>query len=226
MRTGRSDSPSYRRDFLTSPPISFAARWTGLVGHLAVFEDLEPQTLEIVVGLLPAVRESRAKALLPRQRPPLIVDDNFEAVGPEGSIIVDDLRAFLLEIASNPPRLRQDGELFQKESDRFLDALGTLPSWLMQALKLSQERRLSQAFSWAQALKLVGTRILPKEKWLEVTPQGRRWMAGSPGRRSRNEARRDRGSAQASGLQRGPGERAPSGPGLGRLGARRFVHPP
>src|SRR5271157_4983123 len=82
-----------------------------LIAHLAVFEDLDPETFELVVGLLPSVRARIAAALLPRERPPLVVSENLQTIGPEGSIIVDDLRVFLLEVVAEPPRLRQDDEI-------------------------------------------------------------------------------------------------------------------
>src|SRR5208282_633742 len=129
-----------------------------LFAHLAVFEDLDPETFELVVGFLPSVRASMAAALLPRERPPLVVSENLESIGTEGSIIVDDLRAFLLEVVAEPPRLRQDDQIFQNDLDRFLEALAELPSSLMHALGLTQEKRLKQAQDWAQGLKLVGKR--------------------------------------------------------------------
>ncbi|MGC8639455.1 MAG: helicase-associated domain-containing protein [Isosphaeraceae bacterium] len=150
-----------------------------LLGYLAVFEDLEPGTLEIVVGLLPSVRKSMAKALLPRQRPELVVDDSPVEVGPETSIIVDDLRAFLLEVASEPPRLRRDYGIFQKETDRFLEALDVLPAWLMKALDLTQSKRLDHAFSWARALNMVGIKHHATGAWLEIMSEGNRWLAAS-----------------------------------------------
>jgi len=150
-----------------------------LFAHLAVFEDLDPETFELVVGFLPSVRASMAAALLPRERPPLVVSENLESIGPEGSIIVDDLRAFLLEVVAEPPRLRQDDQIFQNDLDRFLEALGELPSSLMHALGLTQEKRLKQAHDWAQGLKLVGKRIQPKQRRLEILPRGSQWLSSS-----------------------------------------------
>jgi hypothetical protein len=160
-------------------PESLRGALDGLITHLAVFEDLDPQTHDIVIGLLPAVREALSRALLPRQRPPLLECAKPKAVGPEGSVIVDDLRAFLLEVASEPPRLRQDRALFQKEVERFQEALGTLPSWLSQALSSSPERRLSQAFGWARGLKLVSERMEPKHTLLQISPKGSQWLSAN-----------------------------------------------
>ena len=150
-----------------------------LIAHLAVFEDLDPETFELVVGLLPSVRASMAAALLPRERPPLVVSENLQTIGPEGSIIVDDLRAFLLEVVAEPPRLRQDDEIFQNDLDRFLEALEELPASLMHALGLTQEKRLKQAQDWATGLALVGKRIQQKQRRLEILPRGSKWLSSS-----------------------------------------------
>ena len=126
-----------------------------LVTHLALVEDLQPETWELMVGFLPAVREDLIRASKPRERPPLLVCERPKEIGPDGSPIVNDLRAVLLEVASEPPRLRQDQALFQKEIERFQAALEPMAAWLLEALKWSGEGRLNQALAWARTLKLV-----------------------------------------------------------------------
>jgi len=90
-----------------------------LLTHLALVEDLQPGTWELTVGFLPTVREGLIRAGKPRERPPLLVCASPREIGPDGSPIVNDLRAVLLEVASEPPRLRQDQALFHKEIERF-----------------------------------------------------------------------------------------------------------
>ena len=80
-------------------------------------------------------------------------------IGPDEGPIVSDLRAFLLEVASEPPRLRQDGALFQKEVDRFRATLEPLPSWLLGLLRWSDEGRLSQALAWSRRTRTDGDRL-------------------------------------------------------------------
>ena len=155
------------------------AALVSLIARLAVFEDLDPRTCELQVGLLPSVRAGMAAALQRRERPPLVVSENLQIIGPEGSLFLDDLRAFLLEIVSEPPRLRQDNEIFQIDLDRFFEALGELPPTLLQALELSQEKRLKQAQEWAHNLKLVSRRIQPKQARLEISSKGSEWLASS-----------------------------------------------
>src|SRR5262249_23772530 len=86
-----------------------------LITHLGVFEDLDPNTWDIVVGLLPGVREGLIRAERPRERPPLVACDAPREFGLQASPEIDDLRTVLLEVASQPARLRRDSSLFQKE---------------------------------------------------------------------------------------------------------------
>ena len=79
------------------------AALVSLIAYLAVFEDLDPQTRDSQVGLLPAVRASMAAALLPRERPPLVASEKLQTIGPEGSLIVDDLRPFCSRSSPNRP---------------------------------------------------------------------------------------------------------------------------
>ncbi len=150
-----------------------------LILRLALFEDLAPQSHDLVVGLLPAVREDLERVRIPRQRPPLMVCKTPKEVGPESSPIIDDLRAFLLEVASEPPRLRQDKSLFQKEIVRFQQTLGPLPTWLLAFLKWSDESRLNQAHNWARFLKLVQESVDGKQILLRLSPKGNDWLTSS-----------------------------------------------
>jgi hypothetical protein len=140
-------------------------------------EDLRPDTWELVVGFLPVVREEMVRASQPRERPALLVRERLKEVGPDDSPIVNDLRAVLLEVASEPPRLRQDNALFQKELDRFQSALGPLPAWLLEAMKWSDDRRLVQATAWARALQLVEQGSEGNAIRLHLTSKGRQWLS-------------------------------------------------
>ena len=149
-----------------------------LVGRLALFEDLDPKTRDLLIGFLPSVREELILASRPRERPPLSICERPRDIGPDGSTIVNDLRAVLLEAVSEPPRVRQDQDLFQKEIDRFLAALQPLPAWLLETLKSSDESRLHEAMSWARALQLVRDEPEGKELRLRLTSRGQKWLSG------------------------------------------------
>jgi hypothetical protein len=150
---------------------------TDLIVHLAVFEDVKPDTLDLIVGLLPIVRGRQAEAARPRHRPPLVVCEKPREIGPPGGLAVNDLRIFLLEAAGEAPRLRQDGRIFQKEESRFLDALSPHPGWLDQALKTSTERRLEQAFQYARIVGFVETESEDNASWLRLSGKGRSWLS-------------------------------------------------
>jgi hypothetical protein len=148
-----------------------------LVAHLALVEDLQPETWELMVGFLPAVRAELIRASQPRERPPLLICERPKEVGPYGSVIVNDLRAVLLEVVSEPPRLRQDHALFHKETERFQAPLEPLAAWLLKALKWSDEGRLSQALAWARALQLVKEVSEGKQLRLHLTSKGHQWLS-------------------------------------------------
>jgi hypothetical protein len=148
-----------------------------LVARLALVEDLKPETWEILVGFLPAVREEQIRASQPRVRPPLVVCERPKDVGPDGSVVVNDLRAVLLEVVSEPPRIRQDRTLFHKEVERFCATLEPLPPWLVEALKWSAEVRLKQALDWANALELVKVVSESKQARLHLNSKGQQWLS-------------------------------------------------
>jgi hypothetical protein len=149
-----------------------------LVGHLALVEDLKPETWELMVDFLPSVRAEILRAGQPRQRPPLVVCHRPREVGPDGSPILDDLRAVLLEMVSEPPRLRQDHALFQKEVERFRAALGPLPGWLLHLLGWSDEGRVERALGWARLFGLVSEFAQGKEIRVRPSAQGQAWLSG------------------------------------------------
>jgi hypothetical protein len=150
---------------------------TELIASLAVFEDVDPETFELIVGLLPEVRDDLAEAKKPRSRPLLVVCEHPKEVGPSGGLEINDLRVFLLEVASEAPRLRQDGGIFAKDEPRLREALPTRPGWIEDALKTSGERRLELTYSLARTLNLVEHETEDKTTWLRLSGKGRNWLA-------------------------------------------------
>ncbi len=150
-----------------------------LIERLTVFEDLDPETLDLVVGLLPRVRERMAKATRPRTRPPLIVCEEPRHFAPPSGLFVNDLRTFLLEVAAGPPRLRQDGGLFVKEYPRFEEALAVWPDWLYQLLTIKLSDRVEEAFNLAVDFKLVEDDPDDDKARLRLAGQGSRWLAST-----------------------------------------------
>jgi Helicase conserved C-terminal domain len=150
-----------------------------LIGHLVLFEDFQPETWEILVGFLPAVREKIIEARPPRERPPLQVCKNPKELAPHGSVLVNDLASILLEIANAPPRLRANHELYQREIDRFLSVLDPLPAWLINAIEWSTPGRLGDAFEWAKTLHLVKEVAEGRTVRLQLSAAGSRWLSNS-----------------------------------------------
>ncbi len=152
-----------------------------LVARLALVEGIQTSSWELMVGFLPAVRKKKILAAMPRDRPPLLEAKKLRALGPEGSPVVNDIRAVLLEVASQPPRLRQDQALFHKEIARFQTSLDPLPDWLLNAMKWSDEGRLNRAIAWACVLKLARVSLEANPIRLHLDREGEEWLsAGAP----------------------------------------------
>ena len=148
-----------------------------LIARMALFEDLRKSSWELIVGVLPTVRKSVILASMPRERPPLEEVETPREYGPDGSPVVNDIRAVLLEIASQPPRLRQDHALFHKEIARFQTALDPLPDWLLHAMKWSPDGRMNRAITWARVLGLARIELEANQLRLHVSPEGDGWLS-------------------------------------------------
>src|SRR6185437_5404283 len=158
-------------------PADVRAMLEKLITRLVLFEDLDPQTYEIQVGLLPSVRADREQASKPRQRSPLQPCPQPLEPGPEGGTDIPDLRAVLLELAGGRARLRQDRSLFQKETERFESILEPLPGWLTQMYNLTPDRRLDIALHWAKRLQMTHETKEGDHVWLDLSEGGRHWLA-------------------------------------------------
>ena len=155
-----------------------------LIARFVVFEDLRPQTFEIVFGVLNQVRQGLDQPSIPdSRRPELIEVPHPVALGPEDGWIVADLRAFLLEIAAESPKIRNDGGIFQKEIDRFIEALAPIPPWLDRAReKDSRFRRFSEAHRRAIDLNLVEIVVEDSRSRMELSKAGKEWLSADAAR--------------------------------------------
>lgn len=177
---GRLPMREVARRLPSHQPAEVRAMLEKLITRLALFEDLDPETYELQVGLLPSVRADREEASRPRVRPPLVPCSPPPEPGPESGTDVPDLRAVLLELAGGRARLRQDGALFQKEVERFESLLEPLPGWLIEMYNLSPAHRLKIAFHWAQRLALTKTKKEGGRSWMDLADAGRGWLARRP----------------------------------------------
>lgn len=150
-----------------------------MVAYLILFEDLRPRTLELVVDFLPIVRSALPASSRHRERPPLVVCEDPEEVATEGGTVVNDLRAILLEVASEPPRLRRDGSLFGKEETRFLELLEPQPAWLTSDWgRQTLDERFNAAVRLGYRLGLARSSSEQGESRMHVTGAGQQWLGG------------------------------------------------
>jgi hypothetical protein len=161
-----------------SKPAEVREMIRSLVGLLALFEGLRSGTWEMLVGLLEPVREGLRRARQPQVRPVLVLVEGPQELLPEGGYQLDDLRAFLVELASGSARLRQNHTLFQKEWGRFEAVLEPLPQWTERLLRLTAEHRLSQVIRWCWSLELARTVRREGVPWMELSKEGQAWLAG------------------------------------------------
>jgi hypothetical protein len=150
-----------------------------LVSRLVLVEDFQADSWDLMIGFLPSVRAELAIARGPRDRPPLVKCENLKQIGPDGSPVLNDVRGVMLELASQPPRLRQDQCLFHKEVERFRAALDPLDGWLLSAMKWSNEGRINRAIAWARLLQLAAVEMDENQARLHLSPKGQTWLSGS-----------------------------------------------
>ncbi len=150
-----------------------------LLEHLALVEALDAETGELLVGLLPSVLTQRQQARQEETRPSLVACASPADLFPPEGYLLDDLRAFLLELAAGPARCRQQGGLFQKETDRFRACLAPLPAGFLPHQRDSVEYRLSVVESLSNHLKLVRSATHDGGRWLELTQPGKTWLGSS-----------------------------------------------
>ena len=105
-----------------------------------------------------------------------MVCESPREVGFDGCLIAGDLRAFLLEVASEPPRIRQNHAIFTKEIKRFQDVLEPVPPWMSALLEWTTDGRIDQALAYAHALHLVRETLEGKQPRLQISPKGHQWL--------------------------------------------------
>ncbi len=150
-----------------------------LINHLALFEDLDLKTFDVLIGFLPAVLKDRQKASQKRGEQPLQPVIPTET-GPLEGMYVADLRAVLLETVGQPPRLKQDYSLFQKEEERYLAALDPFPTWMQGGADASafSRLRLEKTLYLLRHLDLAqSVRGENSSQSLVLTERGQHWLS-------------------------------------------------
>ncbi len=162
-------------------PDKVRAALDALVNYLAVVEGLDPTTNALLIGFIPGVRAARAQSTKPMPHPKLTERPAPAEVGPEGGLLILDLRAVLLELAGGPGRVRQDHGLYAKEQDRFLATMLVAPGWSLDEPK-DRVQRLTAVVRLIQNRGFVDPiDDREKEMLLRLSKGGRTWLSGGIG---------------------------------------------
>ena len=153
-----------------------------LIGHMALVEDLDPKTKDLVVSFLGVVADRRkASQKLANQRKTLSPVEPFAHVMPHDALLVNDLRQILIEIAGDPIRVKTNAEPFAKDLTRLSDTLDPFPDWLFKAIPWKPEGRVKQMLDVAIWAGLVTPRVgTAGERRLSISSKGSAWIIKSP----------------------------------------------
>lgn len=141
-----------------------------LVNHLALVEDVDEQTGEILVGFMPEALRGRPGAAS-RGLVPLAPTE----ASPEGGELVPDIRAVLLELSCGPAQLKQSGSLYARDEERLVSCISEVPAWVPRATETAE--RVRDAIDWADDLGLVSNARRGGKSLLQVSKRGAEWLA-------------------------------------------------
>lgn len=173
-RVSLGNIPVLTRD----PELLSSALHAGL-RYALLFAALDPDTLDAIVGVWPAIATHVAMAAAP---PPsnVVPAETFEA-----PFLLEDMTALLVACATEPLRLRaNDGQLFAKSVRDLSTALRTLPKWVEQNFHLDAETRLLTTVAYVRTFGLVEESGYPSSH-MSISARGRHWLVLSMGDRLR-----------------------------------------
>ena len=163
------------------PADAVRATADALVNHLALFEDVQPTTLELLIGFLPSVLADRQRVAHPKPLPQLTPQSTPTKIGPVEGVRILDMRALLLELTGNRARMKQNGELYAKELERLLAVMTELPGWMADDWT-DPSGRLNDTLRWMrQHHLLVSAEEGERDRFLEPGSTGKKWLAASLG---------------------------------------------
>lgn len=173
---GTSSEPrpiaALQKKFRTLGPADFAAALFGGIRYALMFPALDPKTLQLRIGVWPAIAERLNRPPVPR---PAKVQPKEVF---EGGYFIEDMIQILTLCCAEPPRLRvNDARLFARTQRELLAHAMEIPAWVQRLGIADGEARLSGAVSFLADLGLVderhsrtdGLRLVPTE-------EGRRWL--------------------------------------------------
>ncbi len=145
---------------------------------LAVFEDVNPETGTIVVGLLPEIHYDRVKREFETTDFELKPSEVPVQQIPTAGLWIDDLRALLVEVVNEPPRIKDDGAPYKKDDIR----LGAILQERHPALakhSQSDSIRVASLVDLAVELKFCKSKYNANSEQLILAKPGEEWLGGS-----------------------------------------------
>jgi hypothetical protein len=113
-----------------------------LVRRLVLFHDLDPDTLELTVGVLATVRLSRVA----RGRPPQLALSKTPSCVFLSAVWLRDALALLEELTAGPASLTSTAGLPPEELERLSRILEPIPEWVAEAAGLEPQLRVLAAY--------------------------------------------------------------------------------
>jgi hypothetical protein len=157
-------------------PAEVRAGLEQLVTHLALFEDVDPATADILIGFLPQTLADLRNHRNPRPRPELTPRTPAGEPTPDPGYLLGDLRALLLELTVSPARVKQDGTMYRNDGERLEAALDSLHDPLDDFVDLSISARIEHALHTGRTLGFLDVLADEKNGAVRLLPAGERWL--------------------------------------------------
>jgi hypothetical protein len=137
---------------------------------------IEPSTLDLVVGCSRITAEERLRVEGKLKRPKLVPLTSPKELGPSQSPMIDDLRALLIELCSEPAKLKMDGFTVTKDAERLLKSFQPVPDWFRDLVSWDRStvfNILQETFGFTY-LKRVGDSI--KNQMMHPSMRAEQWL--------------------------------------------------
>lgn len=158
----------------SDPSVQMALR--AGVRYLLLFPALDPETLDPIIGIWPAIH---ARLNRKKVAPPAPVDLPEGCETYQLPILLHDMTTLLVGTAGEGLRLKAHGDLYKKEADAMESRLISMPPPGC-GYQPPYHSRLYEARRWLLGMKLVASEgRRGKTLALKATPTGRQWLAAS-----------------------------------------------
>lgn len=173
-RAGMHELPSSSPD-----PELLSAALHAALRYALLFAALDPDTLDVLVGVWPAIAAYIALSATPPPRK-VVPAKTFQT-----AFLMEDMTALLIACATEPLRLRaNDGQLFAKTVRELSNTLQPLPQWVEHAFQMEPETRLHTTAGYVRLFGFVEEKGVPPSR-MAISARGRHWLGLSVGERQR-----------------------------------------